>query len=88
MNLGNAILHLSLQARNLAVTLESDLSHSHPTYNPLPSSAESSPQCLSCVPSPLPGRALAWFGPPAFLCLCHHHGHLTAGPAAVYNTDT
>lgn len=46
MNPGNLILHLPLQARNLAVTLESDLSLSHPTYDPLPSSTESSPKYL------------------------------------------
>lgn len=47
MNPGNLILHLPLQARNLAAILESDLSLSHPTYNPLPNSTESYPKYLS-----------------------------------------
>lgn len=58
MSPGNLIPHLPLQARNLAVTLESDLSLSHPTYNPLPSSIASSPKCLLCATPPLHWQSL------------------------------
>lgn len=47
MNPGNLNLHLPPQARNLAVTLESDLPLSHPTSSPSPNSiVSSSPKCL------------------------------------------
>ena len=57
MNPGNLILHLPLQARNLAVTLESNLSLSHPTYSPLPSSTESSSKYLLYATPPSPSAS-------------------------------
>lgn len=61
MNPGNLIIHFPLQARNLAVTLESDLSLSHPTSSPLPSSVESSPKYLLVATPPLLCQSL-WPG--------------------------
>lgn len=55
MNLGNVILPLLLQAKNLAASLEKDPCFSLPTYNPLPSSTESSLKYLLYATPPSPG---------------------------------
>lgn len=88
MNPGNLIIHLPLQARNLAVTLESDLSLSHPTSGPLPSSVESSPKYLLDATPPLHCHSLCPGSAPQPLSLLNHHQRFqTASPAVCY-TDT
>lgn len=67
-NPGNLILHLPLEARNLAVTLESDLSFSLPTY-PLPSSTKSSLKYLSYATPPLHWQSLPMDQPLNISCL-------------------
>lgn len=73
MNPGNLIIHLPLQARNLAVTLESDLSLSHPTRSPLPNSVESSPKYLLHVTPPLHCRSLCPGSDPQDLSFLNHY---------------
>lgn len=70
MNPGNLILHLPLQARNLAVTRESDLSLSHPTYNPLPNSTASSPKYLLYATPPLHWQPLRLVQTLSISCAC------------------
>lgn len=86
-NPGNLILHLPLEARNLAVTLESDLPFSLPTYNPMPSSTESSLKYLSYATPPLHWQSLPMVQPLSISCLDLHQSFLTALPAAVYDID-
>lgn len=89
MDPGNLIIHLPLQARNLAVTLESDLSLSHPTSSPLPSSVESSPKYLLDATPPLHCHSLCPGSAPQPLSLLNHHQHFrTASPPAVCSTAT
>lgn len=89
MNPGNLIIHLPLQARNLAVTLESDLSLSHPTSSPLPSSVESSPKYLLDATPPLHCHSLCPGSAPQPLALRNHHQRFrTTSPAAGCNMAT
>lgn len=89
MNPGNLIIHLPLQARNLAVTLESDLSLSHPTSSPLPSSVESSPKYLLDATPPLHCQSLCPGSAPQHIALRNHHQHFrTTSPAAGCNMAT
>jgi hypothetical protein len=72
---------VSLRARNLAASLESDF-FSLPTYKPLPSSTASSLKYLSHATPPLCWHipALPQVGLPASSCLDHHPSFLTALP--------
>ena len=72
MNPGNLILHLPLEARNLAVTLESNFSLSHPTHSPLPSSIESSSKYLLYA-TPHQHHLCRGSDPEHLSCLHHHH---------------
>lgn len=88
MDPGNLIIHLPLQARNLAVTLESDLSLSHPTSSPLPSSVESSPKYLLDATPPLHCHSLCPGSAPQPLSLLNHHQHFrTASPPDSHRRD-
>lgn len=88
MNPGNLIIHLPLQARNLAVTLESDLSLSHPTPSPLPNSVESSPKYLLHATPPLHCHSLCPGSDPQHLSFLNHHQCFRkALPAAICSMD-
>lgn len=87
MNSGNVILHLPLEARNLAASLESDLSFSLPTCSLLPSSTEPSPKYLLYATPTLQRQSLPRFRLFSSSCLDHQQSSLTALPAAVYDTE-